>query len=485
MNNKQSNKLEIIRRTAVYGLMSVSVVLVTLFLLAVALGYKFNRSSGSLEQNALVQFKSVPSGASVFVDGKLIGSTTPTKYGVNASTHHFEISKNGYQIWSKDLTTLSGVLYWFDYAILIPKNREPKQVASFQSLDSSLTSPDRRFIIAQKNISSPNFDLIDLKNEDITIKPITIPDSLLSFQNSNKAIYKIVEWDSESRFVLVKVDVDSKTYWISLDTRFPEKSKNISSITKETIIKASYYDTSGNVLYVITSSGILKRIDTNSPEKSKTISDKVDDFNTFDSKWVLYKHKLTTAGVDYPSISIYRDGDELSTNLYQSKNSSESVAASAGNYKGTDYLAILKGNSIEIFSGTFPGYGDKLEDKMIKIDTMNAVNGLTNLSFSPESDYILVQFGSVFGYYYFEHGMKGSFSIEGQVGPVKWLNNDYIYYMAGENLNIKEFDGSNNNTIMASSSNQDIAYTENGKYTYAFQKTDNGYGLFRVKMIVD
>lgn len=485
MYKNQSTKLQIIKRTAVYSLMSVSAILITLFLLAVSLGYRFNRNSGTLEQNALIQFKSIPSGASVSVDGKLISATTPTKYGVTSKNHHFEISKNGYETWSKDLSAQSGTLYWFDYPILIPKNREAKQVASYQNIYFSLASTDGRYIILQKNETDNVFDLIDTKNDDITIKTIALPDSVMGFAGKDKAKYKVISWDSGNRFVLITSSVENKTYWIVVDTRSVDKSKNISIINKEDYKNMEFKDSSGNVFYALNSSGDLKRIDLNSSVGTKIIASRVEDINQYDNKWLFIKYKTQLNGVEYPSMGIYRDGDESVSTIYTSNKSEEVLAINGGNYKGTDYLALLKGNLLEIWNGSFPGFGDKLEDKMTKYDSMSALSPFTKLSFSPNSDYILIQFGSVFEYYYFEHSIKGSFSIPGQVAKVHWFNDDYVWSINQGNLNIREFDGSNVNSIMASMSDQAIVYTENGKYVYGFQKNDSGYGLYRIKMIVD
>lgn len=481
-----NTKIKIIRRTAIYGLMSVSAIFITLFLLAIALGYRFNRTSGTLEQNALVQFKTVPTGATVSIDGKIIGSNTPTKYGVTAKIHKFEIFKDGYETWSKDLNTQSGNLYWIDYPILVPKNRQFTQVATYQNLENSLSSPDNRYIIIQSNSKDASFELVDLRDEDIANSIIRIPNNLLSFSDKDKAVYRLSSWDEGSRYVLVSVLVDSKVYWISLDTKSLEKSKNVTSLTKNDFKELRFNDTSGNILYGITTNNELKRVNLDTPDKTKTIALGTESYKLFDGKWVFYKSKSSENSSISTSLGIYRDGDESSTVIYSSTIPNEVSYIDGGKYKGSEYLAIIKKGFVEIWMGSFPGSGDRFEDKMIKIDTLNSLNGFTSLSFSPKSDYILLQFGSEFGFYYFEHSIKGSFSINGQVSAVHWFNDDYIWSNNQGNLVIREFDGSNSKIIMPTVENQAVVYSHNGKYIYGFQKNiNNTYGLFRLKMIVD
>jgi hypothetical protein len=43
-------------------------------------------------------------------------------------------------------------------------------------------------------------------------------------------------------------------------------------------------------------------------------------------------------------------------------------------------LALLKGKNLEIWNGKFPADEDKLSEKMLNIDTMNALSNLTKLS---------------------------------------------------------------------------------------------------------
>jgi len=484
MFNKQKIKLEIIRRTAVYGLMSIAAIVITLFLLSVALGYRFNRGSGTLEQNALVQFKTAPAGAMVSIDGKVMGSNTPTKFSVTPKIHHFEISKNGYETWTKDINTQSGTLYWLDYPILIPKNKSTSQVATYQSVYKTLVSPDNRYIIVQKTDKESNFDLLDIKNDDVSTKNLSLPESVLNFSNKDKATYNLHVWDKEGRFVLLSASIDNRIYWISLDTKSPEKSKNITNIVKTDFNDLNFLDSNSNIFYGTTTKGEFKRIDVNS-NVQKLIANYVDSFSIYDSKWVFFRSHLSSNKNGATILNIYRDGDESSTQLYKSTTPDEITAISGGNYKGNDYLALLKGNNLEIWNGKFPGYEDKLSEKMLNIDTMNILSNLTKLSFSPKSDYILLQFGSNFGYYYFEHNTKGSFSIPGQVSDANWFNDDYIWTNNQGNLVIREFDGSNVNTLIPCSSDQAVAYTENGKFVYCFQVIQSGFSLSRIKMIVD
>jgi len=485
MFNKQNIKLEIIRRTALYGLMSIAAIVITLFLLAVALGYRFNRGSGTLEQSALVQFKTVPSGATINIDGMTIGSTTPTKYGVTPKIHKFEMIKKGYVSWTKDLNTKSGNLYWLDYPILVPKNLEIKEIFSYQNLESSLPSPDNRYILLQKNIKDTNFELIDLRSEEPNIKNLNIPPALLNFPNKENAIFKISSWDDGGRYVLISADLKDKTYWISIDTRSVEKSQNITNLVGNNFKELKFGDTSGNILYGITDKSELKRINLDSQEKLKTISLNTESYKLFDNKWVFFVSRYTENNSGMYSLGLYRDGEESPTTIYSSSKSNDIVDIAGGRYKGTDFIAILRNSIVEIWGGNFPNYGDKLEDKMTKTDTLNALANLTEMSFSPKSDYLLLQFGSEFGFYYFEHDIKGSFSIPGQVSAVKWFNDDYIYSNNQGSLVIREFDGSNSNNIMQSLNDQAVVYSQDAKYIYAFQKNNTTYGLYRAKMIVD
>lgn len=485
MSRKLPKKQEVIRRTAVYSATSLIIVAIATFLVFLILGYRLDTKNGQIEQNALVQFDSSPTGATVSIDDVVLGSSTGTKANVSPSDHHFTFKKDGYETWNKDLNTLSGTLYWLDYAILIPKVRTPENVLSYTQLETSLTSPKSRYILVHKTPADINFDLVDIKNDNVTSKTVTIPASATTGLIGKKNLsFSIDSWDSSERYVLIRALKDSVSQWIVLDTKSPENSKNITTRLDIDFTSLKFYDTSGNIFYGL-SSGDIRKIDLGAGTISRSIISKADSLSIFDAKWIFYTAKSTTNGTELPVAGIYRDGDDSATLVYSGSKAEDKLAITGANYRNKDYLAVAHGQATDVFIGTFPGFGDNFSEFMKLDASLSLTAPLTRLSFSQNADYLVAQTDSVFETYYLEHHLNYHNDLATAAPKLNWINNDYLWSDFGGNLTIREFDGANANNIMPVISGQDAALSSNAKYIYGFQKTSSGFLLSRVKLILN
>jgi hypothetical protein len=484
MNRRLSKKQEVIRRTAVYSATSLAVVAIATFLIFIILGYRLDTKNGQIEQNALVQFDTSPTGATVTIDEEVLGSSTTTKATVSPRNHHFTFKKDGYETWNKDLDTLSGTLYWLDYAILIPKSRNAEPVQNYAQLDSSLASPKSRYMLVHRTTTDSSFDVVDLKNDNISVKTVTLPAPVVNGLISKKGLkFTPLSWDSGERYVLVKATTDTLTQWIVLDTKAAENSKNISTSLDIDFTDIKFYDTSGNIFYGL-SSGDLRKIDLAAGTISRSFVTKVDHFTIFDSKWILYNGRATSGSLDLPVAGIYRDGDDNPTNVLTGTKNDEKVYLTGSNYRSKDYLAIAHGQSVDLYQGVFPGFGDNFSETMKLENTFSLDGNLDTMSFSENADYLLMRAGLFYNTYYLEHKLTYKNNLDAGAKLI-WLNTDYLWSDFEGSFTIREFDGANNNIIMSSVTSQDALLTSNNKYIYAFQKNTAGYSLSRVKLVIN
>jgi hypothetical protein len=211
--------------------MTLSVVLLVGILISIILGYQFNAKNGQIEQTGLVQFETIPSGATVEVDSKTLSAKTTAKTTVLPGTHEFVMWRNGYETWRKQLDIQSGTLTALTYARLIPKDRTAKEVASFTELFSALASPSGRSMLLQTTTASPSFILADLQNEQsIKQRALTLPTDVYSDASTPEVThrFRLVEWDQGARYVLVEHTFNTATEWLVLDTDDATKTTNIS-----------------------------------------------------------------------------------------------------------------------------------------------------------------------------------------------------------------------------------------------------------------
>src|SRR5690606_25995375 len=148
---------QLIIRTLVYSLMTVSVVVIVTILMLIILGYSFNRQDGRLEQGGLLQFASIPSGATVTLNEMKLGSRTPSKTNADARSHSVRMDLSGYRAWHKTMDLRPGSIGWLSYARLIPTEIKPQVLREFPTLGGALASSERNWMLLQEDPAVPQF----------------------------------------------------------------------------------------------------------------------------------------------------------------------------------------------------------------------------------------------------------------------------------------------------------------------------------------
>ena len=205
MYRRPSKKKEITMRVITYTAMVLSVLAIVSVLVFLILGYRIDTNNGKIEQSGLIQYDSNPSGATVSVDGKEIGSRTTTQGTVLAGVHTFTMQKSGYQLWQKTVDVKAGTLKWLNYARLVPTNIKAQSVASYPTLSGSLSTIDGSTMIVQQSISVPTFQIVDLTSDTIKSTDFTIP--VLSYSEATTPgmvhTFTLNQWDTGGRYVLI------------------------------------------------------------------------------------------------------------------------------------------------------------------------------------------------------------------------------------------------------------------------------------------
>src|SRR5262249_48758655 len=96
-----SKRARLALRFFTYGVMTLATILLTTLAVFYAMGYRFNQNDLTFEQGGLIQFRSAPEGAQVYIDGALQGFTTPGRANLGAGTHTVSMQLKGYRSWQK------------------------------------------------------------------------------------------------------------------------------------------------------------------------------------------------------------------------------------------------------------------------------------------------------------------------------------------------------------------------------------------------
>lgn len=487
MNKLSSKQKELIKRILIYIIMVMAVGVIVIFVVFTIMGYRFDSNAGQIEQYALLQFNSSPTGADVSVDGKKMSSQTPNKSAVAAGTHEIKISRTGYQTWTKEVNIKSGVLKWLNYALLVPNKLTVEPVASYAALNNTLASPNGHYMLVQNQIDSPSFDLVNINSDTIKTTKLTIPSDIYSDASTAGVVHSftISKWDGDSRYVLIKHTSNDKDEWLVLDTQAEKTTKNITKLFDFAISYIDFSGTSGNVFYALGSNDIRK-LDLSAGTMSRTLVNNVASFSIYGNDIITYVSNVA-ADTNQMTVGLYRDGDEESYALRTIvKTEGSDVNIATARYFNKDYVAISNGTKIDILSGKYPSSINDKTDNLKTLTSLTVDQGVQQLKFSPSGEYLFMQSGAFYASYDLEYKSLATSSIagNGNISDLKWLNDNYIWSDRDGKLTIREFDGSNMHSINSVQSGQSVTLANNGRYLYSINKIASGYQLQRVRMIL-
>lgn len=177
--NKKKMKVSLVVR---YIIMTVTVVAISVVCVLLALGYRFDLVSRKVEQGALIQFATSPTGAQIHLDGEQLSFDTNGKREAKAGAHTLIYRKDGYRDWTKSFIIKSGEVRWLNYARLVPTTVNTNVVKEVGTLASQLPSPNKKYIAYIAKGDSPEITVVKLDNpKEITSSPNFIPGFMVPY----------------------------------------------------------------------------------------------------------------------------------------------------------------------------------------------------------------------------------------------------------------------------------------------------------------
>jgi hypothetical protein len=489
MFKKPTKKQFIIRRILLSSIATLAVIIIATSAILFMLGYRLDGGKG-LEQGALLQFDSQPSGADVYVDGLNINSRTASKKTVVAGTHSVRMTKAGYQDWNRTLDLDAGTLTWLDYILLVPKELPVQTVTYYEKLVGLTISPDSKWALAQEVAATPTFQLVDLRSEEVKISDLSLPTTSYSEAGTKgvKHSFSMVSWDSGSRYVLVKHLYREQTEWLVVDTQNISQTTNVTRLLSVNFKDLQFASTSGKTLYGLTTDGAIRKVDVSAGTISRAFVSHVDTFTIFDNSVISY------VGVDSNDATkrvagVFRDGDEAPHVLRSVSSEDVVLKIATGKYFSDDYVAIAEGNIVTILKGRYPSSSSQDNSSLADFATLQLTGAVSALSFSPRGDYVVAQSGESFKSYEIEHKRTdvGAVTVpDGEAAEtLQWLDIAHLWNDDGGTLTMRDFNGINVYSIMTVAPGFDASLSQSGRFFYGVGKSDTGYHLQRVKMILN
>lgn len=487
MFRRPSKKQLLIRRMISYVVMVLAVLVIVAGTILFILGYRLDGDKGSLEQGALVQFDSLPSGADVTIDGKSINSNTPSKQTVLAGMHTFMMSRSGYESWSKSLDVKAGTLEWLDYPRLVPKNLKTESLATYTAVYGEKASPDYKWLLVQEKSDTPTFQLVDLRSQQIKTTPITLPATVYS-ESAVPGVahtFTMESWDKDGRYVIVKHTFNDKNEYIVLDAQDVATSVNVSTTLSIALSELRFAGTSGNIFYGLTD-GVIRKLDLSNATISRGLVSAVSNFELFETNVISYVG-VDPVNAEHQVAGVYREGDDLPHVLRVVNDLTTPLSIAATRYYSDDFVAIAEGTKVTILKGRYPS-SSAIDTSSLKQYAEFAISAKADrLSFSETGSRLVVQSGLSFIGYETEYQRSTKATVttsETTPHVLQWLDDAYLWAVYDGHLSIREFDGTNVHVIMAMEPGFDATLSQNGKYLYGIGKSGTTYQVQRVTMVL-
>lgn len=471
------SRKQIFRRALTYSLMTVATIAGVAVCIAWAMGYRFNLESGEISQVALLQFNTYPRGAMVQVGEATLAARTPTRANIKTGKTTIQMSLNGYHTWSKTVSALPSTVRWLDYVRFVPTEIKTQSVHTFSDVDDIEQSPDRKWALVIEHEDTPTVDLVDLHDpQKIDATEIKLAGEQITAGENNR--YEITEWDSGSRFVLIKHSYDDTSEYLRLD-RKDKTTVNLSRDFGVILSEPHFSGNSGNIFYAITGTD-LRRLDYGAKSISTPLATNVTDYVLYGNNRLAYVTKVEADGKTTQTVSIY--DDDTATKIKQYDDDKQ-IRIGFKRNNDTDYLTVARDETVAVYPDPLKKNADD-SHKNTATDTayLSSPGGIDWLQVSDNGRFVLAGHDHKVVCYDVETGENYSYELERTGRPV-WLDDYHLMDVRSDTLTMIEFDGQNAQCIVKG--NLPAFLSSNQEYMFSLDDVSGGVVLQRSNMTVN
>lgn len=484
--------------------MVVSVAAIVVVATLAAMGF-FISDKGTIEQSGLIQIRSLPTGATVELDGATLFARTNLQRSVAPGEHYIKLSREGYDTWEKNIKMSPGLLMRLYYPRLFLRERTAEKVLTLGEQGASeevqlsgqlefyLVSKDRNYILYALDNAS-EWRMLDLRGDEVkeTILDLSgiLPGMVAQPKEKNRqqsgqkapdyhfegSIEKIV-WSENNEKVLVQVKVAEEASWVLINLRDVAKSLNLTKSFGLKFDQVAMIDASANQLYALENQR-LRKINAADGSMSKVLLEHITTFASYEGN-VVYLSPIQESrdkdGLIAQTVGVYRDGEAGGTTV-ATVTSGEPVKVALAKYYNEDYVGYTEGTKLSIMYGNLPSYrpeGANLEELKELVVQQELVAVPETLTISPNSDYIVAKKGAQFMVADLEMG--DIYEYEAETTKLNWLDDSMMYAVKDGEIVVWDFDHRNLRNLGGERVvDRPVTITENGRYLYYLTENKKG-----------
>ncbi len=491
--------------------MVISVIVIVVVAVMAAMGF-FISGDGQIAQSGLVQVHSLPTGASVELDGSTLFARTNLSRTLPEGEHHFKIYRDGYDTWEKQINVYPGALMRLYYPRLFLQNRPVEETLALNksepkaNLEFYSPSRNREYILyALDNASTWHF--LDVRGDKVkdtildlsgvlpgmvelagdagteTAENTLAENKEFTFEGKIKSL----EWSANAEKALVEVEYAGQNSWILVNLNDVSKSLDLTETFGLNFERVEIIDSSANRLYVLENQH-LRQIDASSKSLSKVLLNNIVDFDNSGSSVVYLNSTKNKDGQTVREIGSYRDGEESSVPITQVEDGAVVYIALSRFYE-EDYICYTIGQKLTITFGSLPTYKEDAEGEQ-EIDLSELKELLTDyelphlpkaLESSPDGEYLVAEDGANFMVTDLATAEVADY--EAISADLKWFDASMMYALQDGKIIVWDFDGQNQRNLAESRAdddksvsviNQPVFVTANNRWMYYLTKDKDG-----------
>lgn len=491
--------------------MVVSVIVIVVVAVMAAMGF-FISGDGQIAQSGLVQLHSLPTGASVELDGSTLFARTNLSRTLPEGEHYFKIYREGYDTWEKQINVYPGALMRLYYPRLFLQNRAAEQALALNKSDSKLglefysPSRNREYILYALD-NSPTWHLLDVRGDKVkdTILDLSgiLPGMVELAEDSgaetaanlpaeNKKFtfegkIKSLEWSANAEKILAEVEYAGQESWVLVNLNDASKSLDLTETFGLDFERVEIIDNSANRLYVLENHH-LRQIDAGNKSLSKVLLNNIEDFDSSGSSVVYLNSSKDKDGKVVREIGSYRDGEEGSVPILK-VDEGAAVQIALSRFYEEDYICYAINQKLTIVYGALPTYKKDAEGEQ-EVD-LSELEELLNgyelphlpkaLETSPDGEYLVAQDEAQF--MVTDLATAEVVDYEAISPKLKWFDASMMYAVQDGEIIVWDFDGQNQRNLAKSrAGNADTAktlgepvfVTANNRWIYYLTKDKDG-----------
>ncbi len=459
----QTSRFKRSLRIAGYTLLVAAIVLVTIVLVAMGRGYRFNLRTGEISGGGLLLLSSLPGGATVKVDDQQLDKSTPSRLSLTAGNFNVQLQRSGYRSWSKVLNVGVSEVTYAQYPLLVPENISTTQLQNLPGLSSFKQSPNRRRLAWSTGGGSQQLSVLDIGAAE--------PRSIYNGAKEQGTI-ETLDWSPDSNRLLLGLRTPQQLRYLVINVDNPTETIDLVGVFNLPLSGLQFGSRDWQIIYWPSPEG-LRRLNLN----DRTIS-----------------APLIPGSLQFTVGEDLVFGVQLVDNVYQlvSLDNNGQTKIIVGNLPTADYqLASVRYDDKRYLVALNKTRGlvslyDATSESQQTIGSFDTVIA-EQITISPDNRFLMMQTKNQFASYDFDLSRLHRFALSAPPSsPLVWLDNFHMIGTVSDQLLLFEFDGANQTVITETEGSFAAFASRDRRLVYSIGRSADGVPIMRVsKLILD